>query len=339
MPANKYALLRYRIIDKCIRNKYRPFPTKEELRHACEEALYGSDGDRISESTIEKDLWAMRNETELGFYAPIKFSKVEKGYYYEDPEYSIDAIPLNEDDVDAIRFAATTLFQFKDVEVFKQFEFAIEKIFDRLNITDNVDDQAINRYVQFETIAQANGSEFLGTLLHCIKERQIVEFSYEPFVRAGTKEYRIEPYLLKEYRNRWYLIGYNRSREAFLTYGLDRMTSLRSTEEVYQSDDQFNPDRFFKHSIGITSYDAEPVDVILSFSTTQGKYVKSQPLHHSQKVLVDDEKEYRIVIHVLISYELVMLLLGYGKEMKVLAPEKLVENVKEILSNSLSKYN
>ena len=64
MPANKYALLRYRIIDRCITQK--SYPTKEDLRAACEEALYGSDGENISISTIEKDIWAMRNESELG---------------------------------------------------------------------------------------------------------------------------------------------------------------------------------------------------------------------------------------------------------------------------------
>ena len=61
MPANKYALLRYRIIDRCISNSLNPFPTKEDLRSACEEALYGSDGENISISTIEKDIWAMDN--------------------------------------------------------------------------------------------------------------------------------------------------------------------------------------------------------------------------------------------------------------------------------------
>ena len=65
MPANKYALLRYRIIDKCIRNKFQPYPSKEDLRLACEEALYNSNHERVSESTIEKDIYAMRNEEGL----------------------------------------------------------------------------------------------------------------------------------------------------------------------------------------------------------------------------------------------------------------------------------
>ena len=60
MPAIKNALLRYRIIDRSIRNEYNPYPTKEQLRQACEEEIYGtSEGLHICHSTIEKDIFAM----------------------------------------------------------------------------------------------------------------------------------------------------------------------------------------------------------------------------------------------------------------------------------------
>jgi predicted DNA-binding transcriptional regulator YafY len=85
MPHIKNALIRYRIIDRCLRNKYRPFPTKRDLREACEEALYGSvDGANICDSTIEKDMFAMKMEHD----APIRYSKRHSGYYYEDPDFS-----------------------------------------------------------------------------------------------------------------------------------------------------------------------------------------------------------------------------------------------------------
>ena len=75
----KNALIRYRVIDKAIRNKYKPFPSKAELRKACEDALFGSDeGENICDSTIEKDLFFLRMEHD----APIKYSKRHGGYYY-----------------------------------------------------------------------------------------------------------------------------------------------------------------------------------------------------------------------------------------------------------------
>ena len=78
MPHIKNALIRYRIIDRCLKNKYKPFPTKQDLRQACEDALFGSTvGEHICDSTIEKDMFAMKMEHD----APIKYSKREKGYY------------------------------------------------------------------------------------------------------------------------------------------------------------------------------------------------------------------------------------------------------------------
>ena len=106
MPQIKNAIIRFRIIDRCLRNKYKPFPTKSDLRTACEEALYGSeDGANICDSTIEKDMFAMKMEHD----APIKYSKRDGGYYYADEDFSINDIPLSEDEIDAIKFATNTL--------------------------------------------------------------------------------------------------------------------------------------------------------------------------------------------------------------------------------------
>jgi hypothetical protein len=108
MPHIKNALIRYRIIDRMIRNPYKPYPSKGDLREACEESLFGSTyGEHICDSTIEKDLFAMRMEHD----APIKYSRKHEGYFYEDPEYTINDIPLSEDELDSIRFAVQTLQQ------------------------------------------------------------------------------------------------------------------------------------------------------------------------------------------------------------------------------------
>ena len=61
MSLHKHALIRYRIIDSMLRNKYKPYPKIEEIRAKCEDSLFGSDwGNHISISTIEKDFRAAR---------------------------------------------------------------------------------------------------------------------------------------------------------------------------------------------------------------------------------------------------------------------------------------
>jgi len=63
MPANKLALIRYHIIDGKLNKRFPGYPSKEELRSACEDELYGTMGKNISTSTIEKDIFAMKYNT------------------------------------------------------------------------------------------------------------------------------------------------------------------------------------------------------------------------------------------------------------------------------------
>lgn len=334
MPANKYALLRYRIIDRCLTNKGKLYPSKEDLRQECEDVLYGSDGINISTSTIEKDMWAMRNESELGYYAPIEYHKGHKGYYYAEEDYSIRDVHLNDEDLDAIHFAVNTLFQFKDIAIFDQFGHAIDKIVDRLSISPNANDSSIPQYVQFENTPLAKGSDHLAPLLECIKERKSIDLGYQKFNSEELSYYTLEPYLLKEYRGRWYLIAKDQEKGAIRTFGLERMVEFSENGAHFELNKSFSPDRFFKHSIGITELASEPENVILECTDVLAHYLRSQPIHPSQKEVTSNT----FTVHVLVTYELINLILGFGAQIKVIDPKSLQDMVVKQLKDNLSHY-
>lgn len=338
MPANKYALLRYRIIDRCIRNPRKPFPSKEDIRHACEEALYGSDGEHISTSTIDKDLWAMRNESELGYYAPIKFSKEYKGYYYEDPDYTIAEVPLNDDDLDAIRAAAETLFQFREIPLFRQFDAAIEKIMDRMKISSVDQDQREGEVIQFERAADYQGSEHLEVLFRACVSKTKVWFEYQKFGSTTVKEYRFHPYILKEYRNRWYVIGKVEDTVGYRTFSLDRIVSLKDVNEHFSQDESFNSKEFFEHSIGITVTDDKPEKVSLKVYEKMAPYIMSQPLHSSQQIRSNEQGVITFDLTLLITAEFVSAILAFGDQIEVIKPESLKLKVREMLSKTMKRY-
>lgn len=332
MSQIKNAQLRYRIIDRAIRNKYNPFPSKENLRQACEEALFGEGtGNNICDSTIEKDLFAMRMEHD----APIKYSKREKGYFYENETYSIDNIPLSEDDIDAIKFATQTLMQFKDVSMFKQFGFAIDKIFDRVHISSNPAEASVENYVQFESVPETIGTEFLAPILKAIKEKLIITFDYTSFISEKTKNRKVLPLLLKEYRNRWYLICYVESKSKIITFGLDRITNLIVSDNYFTTPVDFNSDTYFKNTIGITSSYTTPDKIIFKLDAIGSKYLESQPIHHSQKLIKKGKKRNTYQINVIQSEELKRFFLSYGKQIEVIEPRDLRESLKnEIIEMS-----
>lgn len=338
MPANKFALLRYRIIDSCITNKYKPFPSKEELRQACEDHLYGSSGEAISESTIEKDLWAMRNETELGFFAPIAYHSTKRGYYYTDPEYTIKDIALRDEEVHSIHFAARILYQFKDIEPFSQFGTAIEKIMSKVSVSapDRRDEDT--NMIQFEAAPGDQGTEYLGVLLDAIFNRNPVNIRYQKFTSDQAAEYRLYPLLLKEYRNRWYLISYHPEREKIQSFGLERMRAVQVETGKFVPPADFDPDVYFSKSFGITAYDGIPERISFEVSPVTARFLDTQPLHPTQKKIATNDHWIRYEIEVLVGEELIMYFLSLGPNVRVLAPDTVRDRIISRLKEAALLY-
>ena len=337
MPHIKNALIRFRIIDRCIRNKYKQYPSKQELREACEEALFGStDGANICDSTIEKDMFAMKMEHD----APIKYSKRYAGYYYTDPEFTINDVPLTEEDLSAIKFAANTLMQFRDVEMFKQFGNAIDKIVNRVSISSNPNDKDLNHFVQFEVAVSSGGNQFLPDLLEAIRNSIVVHFEYASFITGKSKNRSVIPLLLKEYRNRWYLISFDQSKNNIMTYALDRMSDLVVTSESAQKPTDFNPENYFKHAIGITADDKKTPEVIVFKAVNvAAKYIESQPFHVSQRRVKEGKNRTTFELNILISEEFIRTILSYGSEIEIITPISLREDIIKRFENVKDVYN
>lgn len=335
MPSIKNAHIRYRIIDRMIRNKYKPFPSKEELRCACEESLFGSEtGANISNSTIEKDLFAMREEMD----APIKYSKRHDGYYYTEEDFSINEIPLSDEEIESLKFATKTLMQFKDTAMFQQFGFAIDKIFDRISTSSEFGKDQQSDIIQFEKGFSSFGNEYLPQLLEAIKNKNITHFDYESFVSGVRKPRKVVPILLKEYRNRWYLISFDLDKNDIITYALERMFELRITPEIYPEEITFSAKDFFQYSTGITAGKNAVETVLFKAKKVDAKYIQSQPFHFSQKVEKEDENSVLFRIQVLISEELIRDFMSYGGGIEIIEPLSLRNELKNRFEMALGKY-
>lgn len=326
MPHIKNALIRYRIIDKCLKNKYKTFPTKQDLRQECEDALYGSSsGEHICDSTIEKDMFAMKMEHD----APIKYSKIEKGYFYEDPNFSINDVPLNEDDLESIRFAANTLFQFKEVQMFKHFGSTLDKIINKVSVTSNFTEEEGNALIQFETAPSSGGQEYITDILNAIKFKKIIEFDYQAFTGTKSKRRKVLGHLLKEYRNRWYLISYSLDKKQIITFGLDRIKDLSVSDIEFHEAPPFDAKSFFAHVVGITSFEGEPSEIIFKTDPIAAKYISSQPLHSSQKLIKSGKNRTSFSIIAFPSEELIRIFLSYSSEIEIIKPEMLRKELME----------
>lgn len=198
--------------------------------------------------------------------------------------------------------------------------------------------KAIDPHVVLEK-RRPSGAEHLHGMVHAIKNRLQVRFSYEKFWENEIVGRTVEPCLLKEFRNRWYLLAKDIHDGRLKCFGLDRIAELTITGQKHTLPTEPDLDKKYQDCFGIISPNGElSEEVVLSFTAFQGKYIKSLPLHSSQEILIDNSVELRIKLNVYITHDLVMELLSYGQELTVLQPETLRSEMQEVLRNALTNY-
>ena len=206
--------------------------------------------------------------------------------------------------------------------------------FNALNITDR-----LSNHIHFEK-RRPQGTEHLYGLLHAIKNQVQIKFTYQKYWADELTERMVEPYALKEFKNRWYVLANDLKDNRVKSFALDRLTDLEITKRKFQFPNDFNINEHYKYCFGIISPNGlKPQEVILSFDPFQGKYIKSLPLHESQQILIDNEDELRIKLTLFITHDFFMELLSYGENLKVIEPESLINDLKSTFKNVLKRYD
>jgi predicted DNA-binding transcriptional regulator YafY len=205
--------------------------------------------------------------------------------------------------------------------------------FNALNVREN-----LAQYIHLEK-RRPQGTENLYGLLHAIRNQIEVEFIHHKFWEEKPTIRLVQPYALKEFRNRWYIMGKDLNDNQVKSFALDRLTNLIITRKKFILPDDFNMQEHFRHCFGIISpNNNKPETIILSFTPLQGKYIKTLPLHETQKILADNEKEFRISLTLYITHDLLMEILSFGDSVKVIEPAQLVEEMKGTYRSALRQY-
>jgi predicted DNA-binding transcriptional regulator YafY len=193
-------------------------------------------------------------------------------------------------------------------------------------------------YIIFEK-RHPQGTENLYGLLHGIKNNLQIKFLYQKFRNDEAEIRTLEPYALKEFENRWYVIGKDLKDEKIKSFALDRLTEFDITKKKFIYPKDFNAEETYKNCFGIIRPDGqEPQEIILSFKPLQGKYIKSLPLHETQQVILDTKNELQVKLNVCVTLDFIMELLSYGDNVKVLKPKSLIKKVKAAHQKALEQY-
>ena len=335
MPLTKNANYRYRLIDQCLSaGRIWDLDHLQEYLSGKLIEEYGvkpkANGQALSARQLLADIAHMRREPPEGYAAPIvrKAGQVR----YSDPAFTIQTQSLTASDQAVLREAMQLLRQFSVFPHYREIGALVERLGIRL-------EEAAEAGIQFEKNDHLTGLHFLEPLYYMIREKQPVWMVYQPFRQDAPLRTILHPWLLKEYNNRWFLLGWDQTDKDIRLYALDRLLSVEpSTGSTFRSPG-FDPVSYFRDIIGVTLLKNEKAqDIVFEARGLQADYIRTKPLHPTQRLLKNLPDGAVFSCHLIPNYELESLLLSFGETVRVLQPESLRRKLHQRLQAALEGY-
>jgi predicted DNA-binding transcriptional regulator YafY len=335
MAQTKNALIRYKTIDKCLQNKYRQW-TLDDLIEAVSEALFEYEGkeNSVSKRTLQLDIQMMRSE-KLGYNAPIVV--YDKKYYkYEDEGFTITDIPLTETDINVLTETVSMLKQFKDFSLFNDVSDILQRLEDKIYAEKSHTQPVIH----LDKNEKLKGLHFLDEIYQAIVKKVVLKITYKSFKSLEETTFNFHPFILKEFNNRWFLIGKKLKKSPISNLALDRIISIDYDFQTPYMDEVFDAEQYYKNVVGVTvNTGLQPRKVQLWLNKIHAPYVLTKPIHSSQRLIETyEDGSVKINLFLIENYELERLLLGFGDGLEVLEPPRLRNRMKAILQKSVDRY-
>lgn len=327
MPKNKNAFLRYRIIDEIIR----PRPcSRQSLLRQLNQRLEEKGQPLVSAETLSLDIRSLRQE----FNAPIRHTR-NRGYHYTEPGFRLFRASLNKEESSALDFAIDMLGSKEHVELVHEARQIIS------GVVRKVTPETTNRSIVRSGMSlHVKGVEFLTTLYAAIREKRSMTIRYHSRSGGKSKQHIFSPYVLREYRGLWYVVGHSDRNDAILILALDRIEGMEPTVGVsYKETPEFSTEEYFRYSFGITQLGGgSPARIRFWVNPTSWYFLKIQPLHATQRVIEETAEGCTLEIEVYWCVELMMTLLGHGASLKVLDPPEIVNEIKAQVAEMAGYY-
>ncbi len=332
MPEHKKPLIRYHVIDRCIRNTARRYAFEDLLSEINQELVYRN-LEPIGKTTFYQDI----KDMQLEFNAPIEtyWHNRKKYYRYTDDDYAFGNQPLNQGEVEHLRDSVMILNRFSGLPGFEWIDDLISKL--ELGTYDEVNDPTV---ISFESDEFLKGKEFIGPLFKAILDKKVLDIGYRTFSSDSDRVHRIHPYHLKEYDSRWYLFGLYKRKDSLIPLSVDRIVGIsEAKQEEYIPNSNYNFSEYFEDIIGIRRDPGDVKKIYLRFNSIMAPYVLTKPLHGSQKIVrKHDDGVLEISIEVIPNFELDRLIFSFRNGVEVTGPEDYRSHIKVLLEESAVNY-
>ena len=336
MPTNKNAAIRYQALDKCFRDRRHRYFI-EDLMDKCEEALYYYNGvGGVSRRQIFEDIKFMESATGWSIPLERKYDGKRVYYRYEDSNFSINERPITDDEAQQLRTVIITLSRFRGLPCNEWIDEVISNLEWRFNLKGRKE-----VVIGFEQNLYLKGLNWLTTVIEAASNHQVLQITYRNYKNCEQEKVQIvHPWYVRQYNNRWFLLAFDDEHGYISNFALDRILDISVIEDIaFKPNEGIDFEHYYDDVIGVTipKDDVQKLKIVLQFSKNQFPYIASKPLHHSQTII--DEENGILSIKVRPTYELSQLILSFGNDVEVLEPTSYRNEIIQIITASLKKYN
>ena len=282
--------------------------------------------------TVYRDLRALEEELKVPIYTS------GRGRFGIDRKFFLPPLHLNVQEAIVFFLAARLITQSSD-----EYDAVVVSAF--MKLADAVP-QPIARHITSTMLAigeRRRDERFTRNFAAVAQgwaEGRVVTFSYES-TRGSHDRVRLRPYFLEPSAvgRSLYVIGHDEGANALRTYKVERMGRASLTLDGYEIPDDFDPDRWLRHSWGIWSADStELVTVRLRFDAGVARRVRESVWHRTQRLTERPDGSVELELEVAGIVEVRPWILGWGETVEVLAPPELRRVVADAVRGAATRY-
>ena len=179
-------------------------------------------------------------------------------------------------------------------------------------------------------------NDIINKLIEAITKRRKCLVTYDsPSIQKENKFY-IEPEKLLIYHGGLYLIFYVRTQKEFWLLAIHRILKLEVFDEVFPDDHPFNEEEFVKNRFGLFS--GKPEKIKLKFDKSIRHYIEHNHWNAPQKFSSDKKGNLILEMETAITPELISWILGWNKNVKVMKPIILIDDIKDLIRTMKKQY-
>lgn len=289
----------------------------------------------VSPRTIARDIEYMKNSMNC----PIEYDEHEKGYYYSQPNFSLPAFLIGEDELFSIAVMQKTMDQYRNTPLYAKLNTVFDKIAGFLPNKVSVDSYWLDARMSFipEPLPEIDEHTF-KLVFEALRDSYQLRFYYKGLGEHTHSLRTFDPYHAICKNGNWYVLGLCHKRNDIRLFAFSRMKEITQFEKSFIIPDGFDPFAFFDKCMGVWVSDAEPFVIQLLFIPEANTYVSERVWHENQKMTVHDDGSVLLEYRTTQIQETLRWVLGQGRKVKVLGPSELIEMVRKEIEAVALQY-